>query len=96
MAALARRRARCSSPRRRGRASRSSRSGIATHFRSALRRVELLLPYGEGARLAELHSLAGDLEREDTPEGVRVVVRLPATVAERYERFAAPNGSRPA
>jgi GTPase len=69
---------------------------IATHFRSALRRVELLLPYGEGARLAELHSLAGDLEREDTPEGVRVVARLPATVAERYERFAAPNGLRPA
>jgi GTPase len=67
---------------------------IARHFRSALRRVELLLPYDEGARLAELHALAGDLERQDTPDGVRVVARLPLTVAERYERFATANGAR--
>ena len=32
---------------------------------------ELLLPYDEGGRLAELHELAGDLVREDTPGGVR-------------------------
>jgi GTP-binding protein HflX len=69
---------------------------ISAHFHDALVRVELLLPYAEGARLAELHELAGDLEREDTAEGVRVVARLPAVVAERYERFAVPNGSRPA
>ncbi|MEA2272669.1 MAG: GTPase [Solirubrobacteraceae bacterium] len=69
---------------------------VARHARQALRRVELLFPYGEGAPLAELHALAGDLEREDTAEGVRVVARLPATVAERYERFVAPNGSQPA
>ena len=36
------------------------------------------MPYDEGGRLAELHELAGDLEREDTPDGVRVLVRLPA------------------
>ena len=34
--------------------------------------MELLLPYGEGASLSELHQLAGDLERRDTPEGVLV------------------------
>jgi GTPase len=67
---------------------------IAEHFRSALRRVELLVPFEEGARLAELHALAGDLEREDTAEGVRVVARLPAPVAERYERFITANGRR--
>jgi GTP-binding protein HflX len=67
---------------------------IARHFRTALRRVELLLPYGEGARLAELHALAGDLQREDTAEGVRVVARLPVAVAERYERFSTANGAR--
>ena len=46
------------------------------------------MPYDEGARLAELHDLAGDLEREDTPDGVRVTARLPAAVAGRYDRFA--------
>ena len=67
---------------------------IEAEFARTLRDVELLLPYRDGDRLAELHEVAGDLEREDTPEGVRVKVRLPATVAARFERYAA-NG-RPA
>ena len=45
---------------------------IEDEFARALRDVELLLPYRDGDRLAELHEVAGDLEREDTPEGVRV------------------------
>ncbi len=57
-------------------------------FERRLAVVELLVPYDEGGRLAELHELAGDLEREDTPEGVRVHARLPAGVAERYAPFA--------
>jgi GTPase len=57
-------------------------------FECRLSVVELLVPYDEGGRLAELHQLAGDLEREDTPEGVRVHARLPAAVAERYAPFA--------
>ncbi|PTL54948.1 GTPase HflX [Paraconexibacter algicola] len=61
---------------------------VAEEFERRLRDVELLLPYSEGARLAELHEIAGDLEREDTAEGVRVHVRLPVTVAERYGRWA--------
>jgi GTP-binding protein HflX len=61
---------------------------IETEFARALRDVELLLPYSDGRRLAELHEVAGDLLREDTPEGVRVSARLPATVAARFERFA--------
>jgi GTPase len=61
---------------------------IEEEFTRTLRDVELLLPYREGGRLAELHLLAGDLEREDTAEGVRVSARLPATIAARFERFA--------
>jgi len=61
---------------------------IEVEFARRLSEVELLVPYGEGGRLAELHELAGDLEREDTPEGVRVSVRLPASVAARYAPFA--------
>jgi GTPase len=67
---------------------------IEAEFARTLRDVELLLPYRDGQRLAELHEVAGDLEREDTAEGVRVKVRLPATVAARFERYAV-NG-RPA
>ncbi len=37
-----------------------------------LRPVELLVPYADGGSLAELHELAGEVSREDTPEGVRV------------------------
>ncbi|MGH2850761.1 MAG: GTPase HflX [Solirubrobacteraceae bacterium] len=50
--------------------------------------IELLLPYSEGARLAELHELAGELEREDTAEGVRVRALLTAAQAARFARFA--------
>ncbi|HWF52339.1 MAG TPA: GTPase HflX [Solirubrobacteraceae bacterium] len=61
---------------------------IEEEFARTLHTVELLLPYDEGGRLAELHDLAGDLEREDTPEGVRVSARLPAGIIGRYDRFA--------
>jgi GTP-binding protein HflX len=61
---------------------------IEEEFARTLREVELLIPYDEGGRLAELHALAGDLEREETPHGVRVLARLPAAIAERYQPFA--------
>jgi GTP-binding protein HflX len=61
---------------------------IEEEFRRTLRSVDLLLPYSDGARLAELHDVAGDLERTDTPDGVRIHARLPATLAERYARFS--------
>ncbi len=61
---------------------------IEEEFARTLQDVELLIPYDAGARLAELHALAGDLEREDMPEGVRVIARLPAAVAARYQEFA--------
>jgi len=61
---------------------------IEEEFARTLQDVELLIPFQEGARLAELHAIAGDLEREETPDGVRVLARLPAPVAERYQAFA--------
>ena len=61
---------------------------IEQEFARTLRDVELLIPYDEGTHLAELHELAGDLDRDETPDGVLVRARLPAGVASRYERFA--------
>ncbi len=61
---------------------------LETEFARTLERVELLVPYEEGGRLAELHELAGDLDREDTAQGVRVSARVPAQVATRFARFA--------
>jgi GTP-binding protein HflX len=61
---------------------------IEDEFARTLQDVELLIPYDSGARLAELHQVAGDLEREDTPDGVRVMARLPGAVAARYQEFA--------
>ncbi len=66
---------------------------IERAFRETLRPVDLLLPYAEGGRLAELHDLAGELDRTDTPDGVRVRAQVPATVAERYAQYSV-NGHR--
>ena len=60
---------------------------IQAEFARTLRRVELLVPYGDGGRLAELHALAGDLERVDTADGVRVLARVPASLVHRYAPF---------
>ena len=53
-----------------------------------LREIELLVPYEDGSRLSELHRIAGDLEREDRPEGVFVRAQVPGEVAERYADLA--------
>jgi GTP-binding protein HflX len=67
------------------------REAIEARFLAALRPMELLVPYDEGTSLSELHELAGELEREDTAEGVWIRARVPAAVAPRFERFE-PNG----
>ena len=66
---------------------------IEQEFARTLIEVELLIPFNEGARLAELHALAGDLIRSDRPEGVLVTVRLPVPVAERFAAFATVAGA---
>jgi GTP-binding protein HflX len=69
---------------------------VAVEFARRLSEIKLLVPYNEGGRLAELHELAGDLQREDTPDGVRVSVRLPPSVAARYAPFALSHSAPPA
>src|SRR3954464_1679835 len=61
---------------------------IAAEFERTLTDVELLVPFSEGGTLSELHRLAGDMERTDTPDGVLVTARLPAVVAERFGRYS--------
>jgi len=61
---------------------------ILEEFEKGLRDIELLIPYNEGAKLAELHEMTHEIEREDTPEGVRVRLQLPTTIAARYDRFS--------
>jgi GTP-binding protein HflX len=59
-----------------------------------LRRLDLLVPYKDGGSLAELHEIAGEVSREDTPEGVRVHALVPERLARRFERFVvAPSGA---
>jgi GTPase len=61
---------------------------IERELRHTLRPMELLVPYTQGGSLAELHDIAGDLHRKDTPEGVLVRALVPARLAERFARFA--------
>ena len=70
------------------------RDAIEARFLATLRPMELLVPYEEGGSLSELHDLAGELEREDTPEGVRISARVPVAAAQRFERFER-NGDSP-
>lgn len=52
-----------------------------------LRPMKLLVPYSDGGRLAELHDVAGELRREDTPDGVLVRALIPERLTERFARF---------
>jgi GTPase len=61
---------------------------IERELRHTLCPLELLVPYAHGGSLAELHELAGELDRRDTPEGVRVRALVPARLAARFARFA--------
>jgi len=69
------------------------RAAIEARFLATLLPMDLLLPYGEGGTLSELHDLAGELERTDTAEGVRIRARVPAAAAPRFERFSTNGGS---
>jgi GTPase len=66
---------------------------VEAALQHSLQRVELLVPYAEGGSLAELHELAGEVSRQDTPEGVRVRALLPARLAARFARFAVASPS---
>ncbi|MGH2992817.1 MAG: GTPase HflX [Solirubrobacterales bacterium] len=61
---------------------------IEAAFEERLEQVELLFPYAAGGRLSELHRIAGDLERDDRPEGVLVKARIPTALSHRFTEFA--------
>jgi len=61
---------------------------IAERFANRFETVRMLLPYEEGGRLSELYALGAPIEaREDTPEGVLIVARLPRHELARYAPF---------
>ena len=66
------------------RGSTSCDRGSPRRSSEGLTEVELLVPFGAGERLSELHEIAGDLEREDREDGVLVRARLPAALADRF------------
>ena len=77
------------------------RARIAELFSERFELVRLLVPYGEGAKLAELYSLGTPIdEREDTEEGVFIRARLPRRELSRFapylvaETSEAPTGRR--
>lgn len=61
------------------------RGRVEAAFADTLTEVELLIPYADGARLHELHEVAGKLERKDLPEGVLVHARVPIAALHRFE-----------
>jgi len=64
------------------------RAGLAARFQDRYEPVQLLVPYEEGARLAELYALGAPVDgREDTPEGVLVRARLPQREVRRFAPF---------
>jgi GTP-binding protein HflX len=64
------------------------KSELARRFEDRWERVRLLVPYAEGARLAELYALGAPVEeREDTPDGVLVIARLPRREVPRFAPF---------
>jgi GTP-binding protein HflX len=61
---------------------------LARRFEDRWERVRLLVPYAEGARLAELYALGTPIEeREDTADGVLVIARLPRRELPRFASF---------
>jgi GTP-binding protein HflX len=64
------------------------RADLARRFEDRWERVRMLVPYDEGARLSELYALGMPIEqREDTPDGVLVIARLPRRDLPRFAPF---------
>jgi GTP-binding protein HflX len=63
-------------------------ASLARRFDDRWERVRLLVPYEQGARLSELYALGTPIEdRQDTPEGVLVIARLPRRDLPRFAPF---------
>jgi GTPase len=63
-------------------------AAIADRFAERFEAVRLLLPYEEGAKLAELYELGAPIEeRQDGPDGVLVRARLPRRELRRFAPY---------
>jgi GTP-binding protein HflX len=58
---------------------------IEEAFEETLAEVELLVPYTQGARLHELHEVAGSLRRTDREDGVLVRAKVPVAELHRFD-----------
>src|SRR5262249_28305812 len=64
------------------------RARIAERFADRFEPVQLLLPYEEGGKLAELYALGAPIEaRGDHEAGVLVRARLPQREVRRFARY---------
>src|SRR5262249_51799145 len=64
------------------------RERIAQRFADRYELVELLVPYEDGGRLAELYALGPPIEsRTDREDGVLIRARLPERDVRRFARF---------
>ncbi len=69
------------------------KSRIAELFSDRFEDVNLLVPFADGAALADLYGLGAPIaERRDTAEGVHVRARLPRQEIARFARFLVAGG----
>jgi GTP-binding protein HflX len=67
---------------------------IARRFEDRWERVRMLVPYEDGGKLSELYALGTPIEeREDTPEGVLLVARLPRRELTRFAPYLVAESS---
>jgi len=70
------------------------RARIADRFEHRFELVELLVPYDEGGKLAELYALGPPIEsRSDREDGVLIRARLPERDVRRFARFLVADAS---
>src|SRR5205807_5154145 len=64
------------------------RGRMAERFAARYETVELLVPYEDGGKLAELYALGPPIERrEDRPDGVFIRARLPEHELSRFAPY---------
>ena len=79
----------------RRRRARELRERIAEHFAERFEEVRLLVPYEDGAKLAELYALGAPVdERRDEAEGVFIRARLPHRDLVRFAPYVIAESRR--
>ena len=68
---------------------------VAEHFAERFEEVRLLVPYEDGAKLAELYALGAPIdERRDEAEGVFIRARLPRRDLARFAPYVIAESRR--